>query len=141
MVQISLVVIQQISILMRYLALITTTLLFSLSLQAQNFEGISDAFSDGNARALGRLLDASVEYSLNGDMSTIGRSEAENKMRSFFMDNEPRNFEIVHKGVSQSDVHYCIGQLVSSGGPYRVTLYLHKSIDTYLIQSIEIEND
>lgn len=127
---------------MRYLALITMTLLLGFNLHAQDYGVISKAFSDGNATELGRLFDAAVEYSVDGATSNLDRSEAENKMRSFFIDNEPRNFEIVHKGVSKhSDVHYCIAQLSSSGGNYRVMLYLHKSMDTYLIQSIEIEND
>ncbi|MEQ9188384.1 MAG: DUF4783 domain-containing protein [Cryomorphaceae bacterium] len=127
---------------MRYLALITFILFLSFNLCAQDYAVISKAFSDGNATELGRLFDTSVEYSVDGATSNLDRSDAENKMRTFFMDNEPRNFEIVHKGVSkQSDVHYCIAQLSSSGGDYRVMLYLHKSMDTYLIQSIEIEND
>ena len=126
---------------MRYIAFLTLMTLFGWSAQAQDYAAISDAFSDGNATALGRLMDATVEMDMEGSSSKVGRSDAENKLRTFFMDHEPRHFEVVHKGVSPSDVHYCIGQLSSSGGAYRVTLYLRKSMDQYLIQSLEIEQE
>ena len=113
----------------------------TVSLSAQDYTSIDNAFSEGNASTLSKSFDSTVEYSVDGKTSSIGRSDAENKMRSFFLDHEPRNFEIVHKGESKSDVHYFISQLITSNGSFRITAYLHKSVDEYLIQSIEIEKD
>lgn len=121
------------------------TMLFAMTLAipmlAQDYEAVEDAFSDGNATALSNLFDATVEIDMLGKISSVGRGDAENKMRTFFMEHEPRNFDIVHKGVSQSDVHYCIAQLMTSDGVFRITLYLHKTGDRYLIHNIEIEED
>lgn len=122
----------------------TFLIIFVLSValaNAQDYTAIDNAFSEGNASGLSKAFDSTVELSIDGKTSTIGRSDAENRMRSFFLENEPRNFEIVHKGESQSDVHYFISQLVTSSGTFRITAYLHKSIDKYLIQSLEIEKD
>ena len=132
---------QQISTLMKKFTFLLVLTFLATALFAQDYDAIADAVSDGNASALGRMFDASVEFSQGDELSTLGRSDAENRMRTFFMDNEPKHFEIVHKGESKSDVHYCMGQLITSTGGYRLTLYLRRSIDTYLIQSIEIEHE
>ncbi|MEX2595509.1 MAG: DUF4783 domain-containing protein [Salibacteraceae bacterium] len=123
--------------------LITIIFAFGLSngLLSQDFANVKDAFSKGNASDLGRALSNSIEYTSQGKTNTISKSDAENRLRSFFMDHEVRDFESMHKGVSQSDVHYMIGQLHTSKGAFRVTIYMHKDISDYVIQSIEIEKD
>jgi hypothetical protein len=125
---------------MKRIILFFTAVLLSSFLMAQDFDKVTEAFSKGNATALGQLMDNTLEFAMDGKTSNISKSDAENRLRSFFMDCEPRNFESVHKGVSKSDVHYMIGQLYTSKGVYRVTFYMHKAISDYVIQSLEIEN-
>ncbi|MEZ4720754.1 MAG: DUF4783 domain-containing protein [Flavobacteriales bacterium] len=108
---------------------------------SQDYDQISSAFSQGNASVLGKMFDAKVEYTSDGKEQSLGRGDAENKLRSFFMSHTPRNFSVVHKGVSQNDLHYLIGELATSSGSYRATVYLHKSGENYLIQSLELEAD
>ena len=93
---------------MKKLATLAFIVSMTVSLSAQDYTSIDNAFSEGNASTLSKSFDSTVEYSVDGKTSSIGRSDAENKMRSFFLDHEPRNFEIVHKGESKSDVHYFI---------------------------------
>ena len=126
---------------MKKYAILVFIVFLATSLSAQDYTSIDNAFSEGNASGLSKSFDSTVELSIDGKSSSLGRSDAENKMRSFFLDHEPRNFEIVHKGESKSDVHYFISQLVTSNGSFRITAYLHKSVDEYLIQSLEIEKD
>jgi len=126
---------------MKRIATLVSIIFLTFSLSAQDYTAIDNAFSEGNASALSKSFDSTIEFSIDGKSSSIGHSDAENKMRSFFLDHEPRNFEIVHKGKSKSDAHYFISQLVTSNGSYRITAYLHKSIDQYLIQTLEIEKD
>lgn len=109
------------------------------ALFAQDYEKLSDAFSNGDASSIVRMLDATVDYTEDGKDQKIGRGDSENKLRSFFMANTPRSFKKVHEGVSSNDVHYMIGDLFASSGTFRVTLYLNNSGEEYLIQSIEIE--
>ena len=109
------------------------------ALIGQDYDKLSDAFSNGDATSIGRMLDATVDYSEDDVDQKIGRSDSENKLRSFFMANTPRSFKKVHEGVSSNDVHYMIGDLYTSTGTFRVTLYLYKAGEQYLIQSIEIE--
>lgn len=120
-------------------AILAFLLLFPFALQAQDYEKLSEAFTNGDATSVGRMLDATIDYTEDGKDQRIGRSDAENKLRSFFITNAPRSFKKVHEGVSSNDVHYMIGDLYTSSGNFRITQYLNKSGDQYLIQSIEIE--
>lgn len=120
-------------------ALITLLLFLPFALQAQDYEKLSDAFSNGDATSIGRMLDATVDFTFDGVDQRIGRSDAENKLRSFFISNTPRSFKKVHEGVSSNDVHYMIGDLYTSTGNFRITQYSNKAGDQYLVQSIEIE--
>ena len=124
----------------KFLSIFLFLSFFQISL-AQDFEKVSEAFAKGNASQLGKHMANTVDMTMNGTSSTVGRGDAENKLRTFFMDNEIRDFESVHKGVSKGDVHYMIGQIFTSAGVYRVTVYMHESTSEYVIQSIEIEKD
>lgn len=113
--------------------------LVALAGTGQNYSAISDAFSAGNAAGLAKIFDAAVEISVAGKEETLRKSEAEGRLRSFFLEHTPKGFSIVHQGVSQNDIHYLIGQLSTSSGTYRVTVYLHNTGEEYFIQSLEIE--
>lgn len=106
---------------------------------AQDYDKISQAFKVGNVTDISAMFDVDIDCSLEGKEETLTKADAERKLRSFFLAHSPRGFSMVHKGVSQNDVHYIIGELATSTGDYRTTIYLHKSGNTYLIQSLEIE--
>lgn len=118
------------------------TLLYFLPLLSlgQDYNGISDAFKSGNSSALAKMFDAKIEYIADGKDQSLGRGEAENKLQSFFIAHPSRSFTIVHKGVSQNDLHYIIGELTTAKGNFRTTIYLHKLTENYVIQSLEIED-
>jgi hypothetical protein len=119
--------------------LIGIAFILPLNLFAQDFDKIGDAFASADISTIAKSLDATVEFTFEGKEETIGRSDAENKLRSFFMSNSPRSFNQVHSGVSKNDVHYMIGELLTTSGVFRTTIYLAKSGENYLIQSLEIE--
>lgn len=126
---------------MKSAIIIFVSLLLTSFTFAQDFSEIADALAKGNATGLGKVMGNSVDYSLNGKTSTVSKSDAENRLRSFFMENEVRSFESVHKGGSKSDIHYMIGKLFTSKGNFRITVYVIKAVENYVIQSIEIEKD
>jgi hypothetical protein len=135
-VSLSLIIIQMNKI------IFTLVILFStLSGFSQDFDRIIKAFSEGNVSQLSPILDATVDLSVDDRSAKLGRSDAENQLRSFFMIHTPRSMKAMHKGVSENDVHYMISQLMTSDGAYRVTVYIYKSGESYLVQSIEIEKE
>lgn len=115
--------------------------LISFLTLGQDYEGISNSFSTANTTGLSRLFDATVEVNIHAKEETLKKSDAEARLRTFFSGNQPKAFTIVHKGVSQKEIHYMIGQLTTATGTHRVTVYMHKSGEGYLIQSLEIEQE
>jgi len=113
--------------------------LFAFSLSAQDYDRIANAFATGNAGDVSRMCSERIDYSTEGKERSISKSETEINLKAFFKSNEPNGFKTVHKGVSQSDVRYIIAELNTRNGKYRVTIYLRKSGEEYLIQSLEIE--
>lgn len=122
--------------------ILTLVILFSSTLGfSQDFDRILNAFSEGNVSELTPILDATIDLTVDDRSAKLGRSDAENQLRSFFMLHTPRSMKAMHKGVSKNDVHYMISQLMTSDGAYRVTVYIYKNGENYLVQSLEIEKE
>lgn len=113
-------------------------MLFNLA-QAQEFDPVAKAFEKGNAAELRKYLASTIELSIDGEEMEVGRGDAENQIRSFFDSHPPKSFSVLHSGVSDSDVKYMIGSYLSSNGGFRVSVYMRKEADKYVIQSLEVE--
>ncbi len=114
-------------------------LILPFSILAQDYAKLGQAFTDGNTSAVGKWLSPLVDLSLEGKTQSLGRGDCKSKIQAFFNENSPRSFTKVHEGVSGNDVHYMIGELSTSTGIYRVTVYLQKSGEEFEIQSMEID--
>lgn len=116
-------------------------ILFGLVIQAeaQDFDKLVNAFKDGNTKIITELMEAKIEWSASGKEQMLQKSDASRELGNFFSDKEIKTFKVVHKGVSQNDVHYLIGELVTVESNFRITIYLKKTGADYLIQSLEIE--
>ena len=120
--------------------LITMLLASSLAVSAQEYEVVRSAFANADINAIRSLLAPSVDYAHGDEILTLGRGDAESKIRSFFIDHEPRAFNIVHEGESSNGIHYIIGNLTTDGAVFRMTIYMDDSSGNLKIQSIEIED-
>ena len=47
-------------------AILALLLLFPFALQAQDYEKLSEAFTNGDATSVGRMLDATIDYTEDG---------------------------------------------------------------------------
>ena len=88
---------------------------------ATTLSDISRALSTGDVESLGRFFDNSVELSILEKEDVYDRNAAMSAMRSFFAQYPPRSFNQVHQGSSKgSDAEYCIGNLSTANGTFRV---------------------
>jgi hypothetical protein len=108
---------------------------------SQDFDKITSAFGNGNVSELVPLLAATVDISIDDEVLKLGRSDAKARLRTFFLNHSPSSMKVVHKGVSKNDVHYMISALQTNDATFRVTVYIHKNGQEYLIQSLEIEKE
>lgn len=107
-----------------------------------SLSAITKAISDGNATALGSYFDKNVEIAVLDNEDVYSKTEAINVVKNFFAKNKPESFSQVHQGTSKGkDSKYCIGNLVSGKGTYRVYVYMKVSGGDFLIQELRFDKE
>ncbi len=106
----------------------------------ENISIITKALSDGDATTLGNYFDSSVELTILDAQDVMDKAKATETVKSFFLKNKPRAYNMVHQGTSKGNSsHYTIGDMQTSSGNYRVYLYYKSAGDKVLIQEMRIE--
>ncbi len=124
------------------LALVLSPFLGSGVAQAQSIGDITKALGSGNTAALASMMDTEVELSLLGDENLYSRDQARQKLETFFASNPPSGFSQVHQGSSKSDnAEYCIGNLTTSTGVYRLYIYVVKKGDKMVLQELRFDRE
>lgn len=108
------------------------------TLTAISFSEILEAIKKGDATEVAKFFDNSVEITLAGKSNSYSKSQAEIILRDFFNSNSVKDFEIIHKSESAGS-QYCIGNLKTSNGQYRVTIYMKQKGDKQVLQEIRFE--
>ena len=108
-------------------------------LASQSLNDITRAISSGDATALGQYFDQSVEVGVLDKEDVYSKTEAITIVKDFFTRYKPQSFSQMHQGENESNSQYCIGNMVTSGGSFRVYIYLNKTGDKLLIQEIRFD--
>jgi Domain of unknown function (DUF4783) len=107
---------------------------------APSFNPIATAMGTGNADALSKFFDEDVEISISDKEDTYDKDKAKSIVTDFFSKNKPKSFNQVHQGQSKGkDTQYCIGEMPTVSGNYRVYLYMKVVSDQYIIQEIRFD--
>ena len=99
-------------------------------------ENISLALNAGNTKELLKYFSKSTEVKIDNEGRDYTIAQAEPIIRDFFRENPPSTFEYIHKGESPQGLKYNIGQYKSNSKTFRIVLFLKKSNDQYLIDTI-----
>lgn len=104
-------------------------------------KGIGDvinAIKAGNASAVAKYFDNTVEIALPGKSNTYSKSQGETVLKDFFANNPVKSFTVVHKGESGGS-QFCIGTLVTANGSFRTTVNLKQKGEREALQEIKFE--
>lgn len=122
---------------MKYLLLV---MLFVPVFSGSNVETITRAISTGDVTTLGKFFDETVEIALPGEEDIYEKAKATELLKNFFSKHTPKGFAQAHQGTSKgNDSVYCIGNLTTSTGTFRVYIYLHADDGNYLIQELRFD--
>ena len=124
---------------MKKTLLFTALILFLCSFQTSTLKQVIDAFKNNKAIDVAKYFDNNVEISFNGNSNTYNRNQAETVLIQFLLKNPANNFEIIHQSDNGTSA-YCIGNLSTSGGVYRTTVFLKNKNNQVLIQEMRFEN-
>ncbi len=117
---------------------ILTTLITSFTVFASIDEVVS-AIKTGDAAAVARHFDNTVEITMPDKSNNYSKSQAEMVLRDFFSTNGVKDFQILHKGENAGS-QYCIGTLSTKNGSFRTTVFMKQKSDKLVLQEIRFEN-
>ena len=128
---------------MKQLILLFTVLLVPLLSNANTAQAgneITQAFSKGNASAVAKFFDSSVDVTIMDKSDTYSKSQAEQVLKSFFSKNSVSGFKVLHNVDSKSgSSESMVGQLTAGGKSYRVYVLIASSDSSKIIQEISIK--
>lgn len=109
--------------------------------QRDIFVDIESAISVGNASKLSDILNSSVELELPGEPEGIhSKQQTIVILNRFFNRYPPSNFKIVHRGNSAAGSRFAVGDYITgTDKTFRVTIFIKKHGESYLIHEIEFE--
>jgi hypothetical protein len=104
-----------------------------------SFTEVVSAIKSGKANEVAKYFDNTVEITFPEKSNSYSKSQAELVLYKFFTNNAVTNFEVIHQSESAGS-QYCIGNLTTSNGVYRTTIYMKQKGEKELVQELRFEN-
>ncbi|QSE98597.1 DUF4783 domain-containing protein [Fulvivirga lutea] len=123
---------------LKYILLFCLSLVFFSETHAQKetIDDVKNAIKSGSSKEVSKHFDANVDVTIDSDIQTYSKIQAEYVFKDFFKNNPPTSFTIVHQGSSKGGLPYAIGQYISNGQTFRVWMRIKSSGERYLINEI-----
>jgi len=103
-----------------------------------SFTEIVKAIKSGNSAEVSKYFDNTVEITLPEKSNSYSKSQAEVVLHDFFANNRVKDFEVLHKSDNPGS-QYCIGNLQTSNGTFRTTIFVKQKGDRGLVQELRFE--
>lgn len=113
-------------------------LIISSSFTSISFSQIINAIKTGKSDEVAKFFDSTVEITLPDKSNSYSKSQAELVLHEFFTNNPVKNFEVVHQS-ENGNSQYCIGNLSTSNGVFRTTIYIKQKGQKQLVQELRFE--
>src|SRR5665213_726113 len=107
---------------MRKITLFIIILVVSSAFVNQSFSDIINALKTGNAAQVAQYFDNTIEITLPAKSHTLNKKQAEIALNDFFSQNTVKDFKVIHQS-EKAGSEYCIGNLITSNGVFRTTIF------------------
>jgi len=128
---------------LQFISLIISTILLFVNVEISKAgdlpDGIVNSLKTGNAKELAKHFNANIDLTLIDKQEIYSKTQAELILKEFFSKNVPSNFTIIHQGEKEGS-KYVIGNLTTSKGTFRVSLFLKSQDNTQVIHQLRIES-
>lgn len=104
--------------------------------QSDIINNVKEAIKTGSSKEIAKFLNNNVDVTLNDDMQSYSKTQAEYVLKDFFKSSPPSSFTIVHQGASKGGLPYAIGQYISKEDTFRVWVRIKNTGSKYLIHEI-----
>jgi len=113
--------------------------LFKVSAQSNTFpDEIIKATKSGDSRVLANYFNDKVEIIQPGNSGVYSKAQAEQVLKTFFINNPVVDFKILHQG-ERDNSSFAIGKYSSRGENFRIYFLSKETSGSTLIHQIRIE--
>lgn len=129
----------------RFTALLISTLLslqmFAAFGQTEVIGQVMETIKAGSAKELSAYLNQTVDVTIEGNVQTYSKVQAEFVFRDFFKQHPPSEFAIIHQGSSKGGQPFAIGQYKSGSDTYRVFMKIKSVNNEQLLHEISFSKE
>ncbi|MBT1704194.1 DUF4783 domain-containing protein [Chryseosolibacter indicus] len=126
-------------------ALLISTLLslqiFRVFGQTDVIGQVKETIKAGSAKELSKYLYQNVDVTIEGNIQSYSKTQAEFVFRDFFKQHPPSEFDIIHQGSSKGGQPFAIGQYKSGADVYRVFMKIKATSNQQLLQEISFSKE
>lgn len=113
-------------------------LIVASSFIEESFSDIINAIKSGDATHVAQYFDNTVEITLPEKSNSLNKRQAQVVLNDFFSQNPVKNFKVIHQS-EKAGSEYCIGNLITSNGTFRTTIFTKQKNGKELIQELRFE--
>jgi Domain of unknown function (DUF4783) len=97
---------------------------------------VKETIKAGSAKELSGFLNQTVDVTIDGNVQSYSKAQAEFVFRDFFKQHPPSEFSIIHQGSSKGGQPFAIGQYKSDPETYRVFMKIKTVNNVQLVHEI-----
>ena len=113
-----------------------SVLFLPASAQSDVVSQIKETIKAGSAKELSGFLNQTVDVTIDGNVQSYSKAQAEFVFRDFFKQHPPSEFTIIHQGSSKGGQPFAIGQYKSDAETYRVFMKIKTVNNAQLVHEI-----
>lgn len=88
--------------------------------QSDIINQVKETIKAGSAKELSRYLNNTVDVTIEGNVQSYSKAQAEFVLRDFFKQHPPNEVNIIHQGQSKAGQSFAILQYKSGADTYRI---------------------
>jgi hypothetical protein len=109
--------------------------------QSDVISQVKETIKAGSAKELSRYLNSNVDVTLEGNMQSYSKAQAEFVLRDFFKQHPPNEVNIIHQGKSKGGQPFAILQYKSGADTYRLFMKVKSQGNSQYLDDIRFTRE
>jgi hypothetical protein len=109
--------------------------------QGDVIDQVKETIKAGSAKELSKYLNQTVDVTIDGNVQSYSKAQAEFVFRDFFKQHPPSEFGIIQQGSSKGGQPFAIGQFKSGSETYRVFMKIKVINGQQLVHEISFAKE
>lgn len=123
------------------ISLLLSLQMFAAFGQADVIDQVKETIKAGSAKELSKFLYQTVDVTIEGDVQSYSKAQAEFVFRDFFKQHPAADFSIIHQGSSKGGQPFAIGQYKSGEDVFRVFMKIKSTNNQQLLHEISFSKE